>query len=351
MPTTPDMTPRERLETALDGGTPDLTPLSIYSWMVGDEAAWDQPEWKSLLDQGLALIVHCFPLKHVEHGVTSTHERKVEGSNTYDIWRKETPIGTLQRIQLNGWHYEDYIKTPHDYRIRQWIVEHTEILPDPDTFESLRERVGERGVCVACTSRTPLMSINIDWAGTEQFCMDIASDMEELLSLYEAQRKQFLQEIELVAKGPLRFVKVFENLTLSMIGHERYRDFLLNVYQEAFPRLHQTGKRVFVHYDGALSPIRDQIATAPFDGIESLTEPPEGDMDYAACRHAWPDKVFWANINVQHYYETPEQLRAAVVAKRERAGKRALAFEISEDLPRNWAQSIPVVLDTLRELR
>jgi hypothetical protein len=36
---------------------------------------------------------------------------------------------------------------------------------------------------------------------------------------------------------------------------------------------------------------------------------------------------------------------------RERAGKKAFAFEVSEDLPRNWEKSFPIVLETLKELR
>ena len=32
------------------------------------------------------------------------------------------------------------------------------------------------------------------------------------------------------------------------------------------------------------------------------------------------------------------------------AGKKALAFEISEDVPENWKESVPVVLQTLQEL-
>jgi len=43
-------------------------------------------------------------------------------------------------------------------------------------------------------------------------------------------------------------------------------------------------------------------------------------------------------------------LREAVAAKRERAGKKVLAFEISEDVPENWRESVPVVLQTLQEL-
>jgi hypothetical protein len=73
-------------------------------------------------------------------------------------------------------------------------------------------------------------------------------------------------------------------------------------------------------------------------------------MTYDECRRLWPDLVFWANINVDLYYRPAEELSQAVASKRERAGKRGLAFEISEDLPTTWQESIPIVLQTLREL-
>ena len=73
-------------------------------------------------------------------------------------------------------------------------------------------------------------------------------------------------------------------------------------------------------------------------------------MLYDACRAAWPDKVFWANINVDLFSRPTEVLRQAVMDKRRRAGKKAFAFEISEDLPANWRETVPVVLATLNEL-
>ena len=64
-----------------------------------------------------------------------------------------------------------------------------------------------------------------------------------------------------------------------------------------------------VHYDGQLAVIADQIAAAPFPIIESVTEPPEGDMTYDACRARWPDKVLWANLNAEVYQQPPDVLR------------------------------------------
>lgn len=341
------MTSRERLSVVLNGGVADRTPLSFYSWMVDD---FRSAQYRWLLEQGLAVCHHCGVVRHVEHGVVDSEEERVEGNHHYRIYRKQTPIGTIQRVTLNGWHHEDWLKSPGDYDVRRWIVEHTELVPDYDAYWRAEEEVADYGVAVITGSRTPAMSINVDWAGTQQFCMDIAVELEELMALYEAQKKQFIEETRLIAAGPGKFVKWFENLTIGMIGPRRYADLLAPVYNEAVPILEAAGKRVMVHYDGALRVIADQIAAAPFHMVESLTEPPEGDMMYDECRSAWPDKVLWANVNVELYGLPEADIRQAITSKRERAGKRAFAFEISEDWPRTWEHCLPIMLDTLEQL-
>ncbi|NUP98577.1 MAG: hypothetical protein HUU35_01850 [Armatimonadetes bacterium] len=342
--------PRERLTTALEGGTPDITPYSIYSWMMNRETERAKSAWRSVLDQGLALCHHCNVVRHIEHGVTHETREEKDGADTYTIYTRSCPAGTLRMVRRNGWHHEDWIKTPADYDIRRWMIEHTEVQPVYEQFEVADAEVGEQGVPVVTGSRTPLMSINIDWAGTEQFCLDLALEVPELFALYEAQRKLFLEETRLIAAGPGRFVKWFENLTINMIGPRRYRELLVPVYEEAVPLLEAGGKRVMTHYDGELRCIADDIAAAPMHMIESLTEAPEGDMRYEECRAAWPDKVLWAHLNVDLYQLPEAQLRAAVVDKRQRGGKRGFAFEISEDLQAGWEQSVPIVLQTLEEL-
>lgn len=341
------MTPQERLTIALHGGTPDITPLSIYSWMIDDPSS---DRWRRVIDQGLILCEHYLAFTMIEHGVEEQYEERTEGGHRYAYHFKKTPVGTLRSGRTDGWHTEYWIKEPNDYKVMQWIVEHTECLPTDADYVRAAEKVGDAGLPVAMISRTPAMLINVDWAGTEQFCMDVALEVPELFDLYEARMKLFKEETAITAQTTGTVVKSFENLTISMMGPDRYRDLLVRAYQEAFPVMREAGKQVFVHYDGALQVIADQIADAPFDGIESLTEPPEGDMTYDQCRAAWPEKVFWANINVDTYALPENQLRAEVIAKRERAGKRGLAFEISEDLPANWEQSVPVVLATLQQL-
>ena len=341
------MTAKELLTTTLNGGTPEITTFSLYSWMMDDP---NSDRWRRLRDQGLGIIQHCGVVGHIEHGVENTFEDKRDGGHHYRIHKKRTPVGTIQQVHLNGWHYESFIKTPKDYKVMQWIVENTELVTCYEEYEKAEAIAGDDGVVILSASRTPAMTINVDWAGTEQFCLDVAMEVPELFDLYEARKQLIREEYRLIAEGPGRFVKIWENLTISMLGPKRYDDLLVSFYQLCMPAFETGGKRVMVHYDGALSVIADQIAAAPFHMVESLTEPPEGDMTYDRCRKAWPDKVFWGNINVGLYYLSEEELRSEVIAMRNRAGKKAFGFEISEDLPRNWETSIPVVLKTLTEL-
>jgi hypothetical protein len=349
------MSIRNDIELALDGQVPEKTPLTFYSWMVTGDCddknvlLFSDP-WKRLCDMGLGICHHCRIIKEIQHGVTNSIETQHAGNDVIEIHTKETPVGSLRQVFKNGWHLEYWIKTPQDYKILTWVMNNTELVCSPDVYEKTQSMLGQQGIAVILASRTPVMSINIDWVGTEQFCMDLVSELPELFELYEVRKKLFLEETKLIAQSPGKYVKWLENLTVSMLGPSRYGTLLMPIYKQCVPILESSGKRVMVHYDGALSVIADQIANAPFHIIDSLTEPPEGDMTYEQCRKAWPDKVFWANINVDLFHQPESKLRQAVIDKRNRAGKRGLAFEISEDMPANAQSSIPIVLDTLKQL-
>ena len=173
---------------------------------------------------------------------------------------------------------------------------------------------------------------------------------DEVMTLYEAFLEEFRKIVEIVAEGPGgRFVNCPENFTAETLGPARYERFLLPVYKTHFPVLHQAGKIVGTHYDGKLSSTKYFIAEAPIDVIESLTEPPEGDMTLAECRAAWPEKLFWNNINLGRFDLPPDQLKADIRRRIEDAAPdgRRLAFEISEDLPVNWQGGIPAIMDEL----
>jgi hypothetical protein len=351
------VTARENLTTVLRGGTPEHTPLSVLDWFFADPR-YALEEWRPLFDRGLALVVQCQTVRLVEHGVKLTVEHKIEGDRRYTMRRKETPIGTVQSVTVNSvraprlleWPSEFWVRSPQDYRILRWIVENSEMVPQYDKFAEAEELAGSRGIVVVLGGRSPAMTLQIDYAGGERFALDLARGADELFELYEAEKKLFLEVNRAIAAGPGSFVTWCEQLTIDLLGPRRYAKWLMPVYDQAVPLHESAGKGVLVQYDGRLRAVAEQIRRAPFHVIEMLTEPPEGDMRLDECRAAWPDKVLWANINVGLYRLPPAELRQAIVALRQRAGKGALALAIAEDIPENWRESVPVVLQTLQGL-
>ena len=351
-------TSKELLTAAYNGETPEITPYSIYDWYFSDPR-YPRSEFQPLIDMGLGVTYGCGTVEAVQHGVSFSDRHETRGSQRYNYLTMHTPVGDLHSLTITplnanqgviDWIEKPWVTEDKEYTILKWVAEHTELKPAYSGYEEYVDSVGDDGIVLLGGMRTPAQHINLDYCGTEKFCMDIAMQVPELLDLYEAEKKLFMEHMQLIADGPGRWVKWLENLTIEMLGPRRYRQYLLNIYKEAVPILEAGGKRVLVHYDGNLRVIKEDIANAPFHMVESLTEPPEGNLMYDECRAAWPDKAYAGNINVGLYELPDEQLAQAVIEKRERAGKKGFSFEISEEVPHNWREKIPVVLAALQKL-
>ena len=201
--------------------------------------------------------------------------------------------------------------------------------------------------------RTPFQVILVDYAGLENFAYHLFDYESEMKALYEARLVNYRRAAEIVAAGPGRFVSVLENFTADSLGPKRFAEFLVPVYNELFPMLQSAGKIIGTHYDGRLASCQHLIADAPIDLIESFTTHPEGDMTLTEARQIWPDKLLWSNINVACYNLSPKQLHDLVLERVAEAAPdgKGLAFEVSEQYPDNWQESMPIVLAALEETR
>lgn len=341
------MTSRDNLIAALDGRRPERIPYTINREFVTDD-----PAWEALFAAGLCPI----PYIHTVREKMTEIERVAEPVT----WRGQparrvtlrTSQGEISQIEVNGWVQEYYLKTPADYRVMAHIVSNTRLSLDPTGFEAAERQVGDRGLTLVGVGRSPMQTILVDFAGLENFSYNFADGFPELFELAEALEAQLLERCRLTAAGPGRFISLLENFTAESWGAARFRQYHLPVYAKLLPILQASGKRVFPHFDGQVACVAPLLAETGFAGIESLTEPPEGDVSLAQARIFMPDKVFWANINVGVYSLPPAELRAWVRKRAQAAAPdgRGLAFEISEDLPSNWREAIPMVLDELRKI-
>lgn len=348
------MTPHENIDVFLSGEKPERIPISIYGALC--KTSGKPADWVPLFERGLVPThlggTYTSSAKDVET-VTDTYEE--DGETIHRVTRK-TPVGEIfTTARVTGhtaplWTQKPWLVTAEDYRVRTWISRHTEIRPAYDQYREKQEQVAPWGMVWPIIWRTPIQNILVDHTGLEQFSYHLIDLEDEVMILYEALLEEFRKIVEIVAEGPGgRYVSCPENFTAETLGPARYERLIVPVYKKHFPVLHQAGKVVGAHYDGKLSSVKHLIADTPLDLIESLTESPEGDMTLGECRTTWPDKLFWNNINVGEFDLPPDELRADIRRRVDAAAPdgRRLAFEISEDLPVNWREGIPSIMDEL----
>ena len=111
--------------------------------------------------------------------------------------------------------------------------------------------------------------------------------------------------------------------------------------------MNKAGKRLHVHYDGKLRAISEDIAALDIYGIDSFTEAPEGDMSVGEARKIWPEKFLWLHPNLNWYHLPPKELKENVNRIVRQAGARHFCLMISEEVPANWRETVPFVMDII----
>jgi hypothetical protein len=264
-----------------------------------------------------------------------------------------TDRGELHESYLGEWQQDHLIKTPEDYRIMHRALEGTRYTVDPEPFLKSEAQLGDGGITVgqlgwAPIRRTPLLQVQIDFTGPERLALDMADELPELMELLELMAELTLEKLREAAKGPGRYIKLWENLTIEMIGPRYYRERLVPFYRQMLDILEPAGKRLLVHYDGKLRPVADEIAALAIDGLDSFTPPPDGDMPVAEARARWPEKFLWIHPPLGWYREGPAALSDRIRAVTRDAGPRRYCLMISEDVPPDWETTVPAVLEALK---
>lgn len=347
----PSTTNRSRLEAAI-AGRPVTHP--VYAVYDGFVTTRPHVDWPRLFALGLGQISHADVLRH-EHPNLQIVEttRQVNGQTRRDV-RWITDRGELHQWYLGDWRQEHFIKTPEDYRIMRRAWEGVKITADDTAFLAAERQVGDNGVTLGNIAgmglgRTPLMVLQVDWVGLERWSVDLADELPPMMELLEFMNELKLEEFRQAVRTPARQIKLWENLSIQTLGPDRYRRHLVPLYSKILSILQAAGKQLQVHYDGQLRVIADQVAQLDFDGIDSLTPPPEGDLTVAEARRLWPDRMLWCHPSLDWFRDGGKGLGPLIRGLVKDAGPRRFCLMISEEIPPDWAQTVPQVLSLLQE--
>jgi hypothetical protein len=352
------MSPKQRMIHLLHGEAIDSVPFVQYHNMnAKNEEIWDLLGFENM---GVLEWVSAYRIEtphcHIEHEAIREGDRSG--------WRDTltTPVGRLsqRRIlvpQLNGptGTVEHYVKTLDDYRILRSYLEDFRIVQDISTIEGFHRRVGEGGIPHVSLPRTPFQALWIEWVSIEDLILHLQDAPDLLNGIMELLGDILLRTLEITADavGKVEFhhVTMGDNITAPVIGRSLFRTWCVPFYNEIADRLQAKGIPFFVHMDGDLKPIWEEIDGCRNAGFDSLSPPPDNDTGVGQALARWPDKFVWANFPSSVHIQEPEAIYRKAMALLEEGGhSRRFWIQVSEDAPPGiWRRSFPEIVHAIRD--
>lgn len=344
------MTPRERLLAPFRGIVPDC-PAWVADLTYWHSAAvlrgqldprYSAPEGLKQLHLDLGVCNYynygesAFRCQDGE--VTCTVEEKDGVRQRY--WR--TPKGMLTdrwRFLPEAWcwaHEEYAVKVVADFAALRCIFEQRRYEPNYEALARRDETVGEDGLPLVPMPRSPLPSLLTDWCGVEQtiyFLMDAPEVVVETLAAIDRSNDA---AIAIAVDGPAVLFHFCDNLD-SSASTSFFDNHMRAYYQKRLTQVHQAGKHAVVHLDGRVRGLLRKLVDCGFDGIESITPAPVGDVGIEEVRAlAGNDRVvLWGGV--------PGAMFAAPWQESE-------ACEQARQVVRTWASAGRVVVGSADQI-
>ena len=285
------MTLRQRIETVLAGGQPDVMAWygDLTYWHASHEQIGDIPErWRGAAGRsrmhrelGVGEYVPGCCAFDVREGpdVRVTHSRDGDVRTvTY-----QTPAGTLtERWQYSApsysWgHIEFPVKTPEDLGVVRHIYRHRQYMPCPDTVVRLEKELAEHGLPVIATHASPMAEMYKHWIGVIQLSYMLSDAPDAIAETFHVMAEAQAPMWQITAESECGYVMLCENFTAEGMGglfDAYFRAFL----GEKIALLHSRGKKVLCHIDGTLRGLAEKLPTIGVDCLDAVTPKPVGDV-------------------------------------------------------------------------
>jgi len=331
------MTHRERIFQILQGKQPDLVPWcgDLDYWATslvkrelkprGFIQSDDYIRWHKDLGVGFYLQGY-FPYKEIKDNC-EVKEWKEGHKRFKEI---STPLGSVREC----WEYipssytegpvEHFLKSEADLPVMKYIYENTRFVADYDFAHKRKQQVGDQGVVLCYTPKSPFMHLLALEAGIMAVTTLALSLPEEFQELLDVMKKAFDQAAQLAVDSPAEVLMIPENLSSEMVGPDFFEMYMRSYQEEWTGKIRQAGKYSFIHIDGTLAGLLKQEASVGFSVLEALTPHPVGDLKFEDLAEfagesrsiLWggiPGAYFTANVEEAEFERHVKQLLSIMV--------------------------------------
>ena len=254
---------RQRLQTLLDGGVPDVPPT-----------------WELVFQIQEAF----FEMEPREAVRTRTYGSEAEKQQA--LWRYDFEV--YERcVEELGW-----AAIPGSY--------------NPEELKFRKEQIGNRALVVGYEGE------GVFWMPSGENMVDFAVRLYERPEEIQAEARRKCDAAKDIFR---RHVDAGADLLLGtwdfgfntqpFVSPEKFEEIVVPYMAELVGAAHDLGRKLIVHSDGCLTDILDQIHKTGIDGYQSVD--PQGSMDIKAVREQYPDWLLMGNVACNMLQDTNEE--------------------------------------------
>lgn len=305
------MTPRERVLAILKKGKPDKVPWfgDLDYWATALIGRREKPkdfkesdayiDWHRELGVGFYLQGY-FPFTEIIENCNVKNWN--EGNLRYR--EIETPKGKLRECWK--WLTESFSEAPVEHLVKseknleayKYVFENTRYEPDYRFAQKKLNQVGEMGVVLCYTPRTPFMQMIAVDAGVEAVTYMVLSAPDEFAETIRVMGRTLEKAYQIAIDSPAEVLMMPENLSAEMVGPRFFEQFIRKYQEEWSQKIINSGKYSCIHMDGTLRALLREECSVGLSFIEALTPKPVGDLaieewaDYAGDSKT----ILWGGI-------------------------------------------------------
>ena len=192
---------------------------------------------------------------------------------------------------------EHLIKEEADYRTAEYIIEHTEIVPQFKKIQADEDDLGDNGFVVPCLHRIPFQQALLEYIGEIPLFTALYDRPDHLDRLIHVLDQQLLDILDHLKDLESIYVEFGDNLDGMMTNPKLFEKYSLPYYQKYADILHGQGKKVGSHTDGNLKPLLSLLAESNLDVCESFSPSPLTECTFEEAWHEWENgPTIWGGI-------------------------------------------------------
>lgn len=189
------------------------------------------------------------------------------------------------------------ISDPNDFKIFEYILEHSEFVPNFQGFYRRAAELGGSGFLVPTLNRVPFQSVLIDAIGEIDTYLGLHYSPELINRLMEVIDQQIIETLHNLSGFYSSYLEFIDNLDGVMTSPRLFEKFLLPSYHRYADILHSQGKKLGSHTDGNLKNLVPLLAGCGLDVCESFTPAPLTDCSLEEALDCWGSSpLIWGGI-------------------------------------------------------